>query len=142
MFDSDLETRLSLWSQFRSSLEYATDPLGQVAEFWAQAPLSAYVHHVGQDDRTWPTPWQLLEVNRYDDQVLAIMIGYTVKLTKKYATCTVELKTMIDSRRSKLYNLIFIDDIYVLNYTKDQVVTADDIDFNLQVYDTVSIELP
>jgi hypothetical protein len=70
------------------------------------------------------------------------MIGYTVKLTKKYATCTVELKTMIDSRRSKLYNLIFIDDIYVLNYTKDQVVTADDIDFNLQVYDTVSIELP
>jgi hypothetical protein len=139
MFNLDLETRLSRWAQFRRSLEEVSDPLDQVVKFWSQAPLSSYVTHVGQCDHSWPSPWKLLDINRYDDKIVAIMMGYTVKLTNRYAQSAVELKTMIDSRRTKLYNLIFIDDTYVLNYLKDQVVTVDKLESNLYTSDLVTI---
>lgn len=139
MFDQDLEKRLSCWAQFRQSLETASNPLEMVAHFWSQAPLSGYVTHVNIADGVWPTPWQLIEVNRYDDQALAIMIGYTIKLTERYKSSLVELKTMVDHKQTKLYNLIFIDNTYILNYLRDQVVTVNDIDLTTCSSNIISI---
>lgn len=143
MFKKSGEDRLSDWSAFRSSLNSSAAPLQDVAALWASAPMVTYVTHINPDDtEQWPTPWELLIENKYDDFVLALMMAYTIKLSQRYENSRVELKTMVDSQRTKLYTLVFVDSEFILNYQRDQVVLASEVQDLLHLENSLEIVYP
>jgi len=128
MFNKPADERLSEWKSLRDTINHSDYPLLTVAEFWGKAPVVPYNHRIDQYNRkSWPTPWEIIVDNRYDDFTLGLMIGYTLKLTEKFANSKVELRTMVDQDRTKLYNLVYIDDETVLNYNKWNSIKSQDI---------------
>ena len=143
MFKRPPDERLSEWKSFREELDKSDDPLYKVAEFWGNAPLVLHNHRIDQyNQKSWPTPWEIIVDNKYDDFTLGLMIGYTIKLTEKFANSRVEVRTMVDKNRTKLYNLVYIDDNMVLNYDKWQITTAQDIPDSFLLENLVDISRP
>ena len=139
MFNKSAEDRLSEWSEFRKKLEFIENPLDAVVEFWSSAPRITHNHRIDPYNyKTWPTPWELIVENRYDDFSLALMIGFTLKFSNKFKNEEIQLRTMVDRIRNKLYNLIFVNDEHVLNYS-NSVVKVENIDNNLYLENLVEI---
>ena len=143
MFNKDTDSRLSEWKSLREDLDHSDDPLTLAAEFWSSVPLIPFNHKIDQyNPKSWPTPWEIIVENRYDDFTLGVMIGYTLKLTKKFSNSKIELRTLVDENRTKLYNLVYIDDNAVLNYDKWKTIKAQDIPDSFLLENLVDIKSP
>lgn len=143
MFKKSPEERLSIWSEFRKTLNQCNDPFNAVSLFWQDAPRILFNYKVDPFNRkSWPTPWEIIVENKYDDFTLALMMGYTLKFTEKFKDSTIEVKTMVDYSKTKLYNLVFVDGEFVLNYDKNNAIKAADIDQELYVENNVDIYQP
>jgi len=143
MFELSQDERLSAWSDFRKALTHRENPLESTAKFWANAPMIAHHHKVDPYDfKHWPTPWDIIVENRYDDFTLALMIGYTLKLSEPFKNHQIEVRTMVDYSKTKLYNLVFVNGIDILNYTPGEVVNTQDIDQTLYLENMVQVIFP
>jgi len=143
MFKKPLDERLTEWSELRKSLDNLDDPLTKVLEFWNGAPAVNYNHKVDPYNiKAWPTPWEIIVENRYDDFTLALMIGYTLKLSNRFKSDQITIKTMVDYPKTKLYNLVYINENKVLNYDKNCVVNCQDIDPNLYLENQIEVIFP
>jgi hypothetical protein len=143
MFHKSPDERLIEWSSFRRSMSHFADPLMALVQFWSQAPLIIHNNKIDPyNPKSWPTPWEIIYENKYDDFTLAIMMGYTLKLSKKFNNDKIEVKTMVDNVRKQLYNLVYINDIDVLNYERHTPVKAQDIKDCLYLENTVNIIFP
>tara|TARA_R110000868_G_scaffold285855_1_gene546324 strand:+ start:159 stop:593 length:435 start_codon:yes stop_codon:yes gene_type:complete len=137
------EDRLSTWVQLRQNLTTSLDPLQDIALYWSQTRLIPFNHSVDPyNQNAWPTPWEILEQDRYDDLTLAIMIGYTIKLTNRLSDSVVEIKSMVDSSRTRLYNLVYVDNERVLNYDRLTVVDSKDIPDSFLLENLVELARP
>ena len=137
------EDRLSTWVQLRQNLTTSLDPLQDIALYWSQTRLIPFNHSVDPyNQNAWPTPWEILEQDRYDDLTLAIMIGYTIKLTNRLSDSVVEIKSMVDSSRTRLYNLVYVDNKRVLNYDRLTVVDSKDIPDSFLLENLVELARP
>ena len=142
MTELTVDRRLSAWVELRNSLNNSDDPLTQVAEFWGHVPFTAYNRSVDPyNQRSWPCPWEIISENVYDDFTTAIMIGYTLLLTEKFANSHVEIKTMVDKDQKKLYNLVYLDDEDVLNFDTGPI-KAQDIPDSFQLENLVILQRP
>lgn len=143
MFHKSPDERLSEWSEFRKNLDTLDNPLTALAEFWSNAPLVIHNHKVDPyNSRSWPTPWELIVDNKYDDFTLALMMAYTLKLTKKYSNDKIEVRTMVDSSKTKLYNLVYVNDAAVLNYQRAEAVEVQYIDDSLYLENIIDVVFP
>ncbi len=143
MFSKSVDERLSAWKSLRDNLNDESDPLSKVMKFWHQAPLIPYNHKVDQyNPNSWPTPWEIIVDNKYDDFTLGLMIGWTLKCTEKFANSKIEVRVMVDENRTKLYNLVYIDDDMVLNYNKLKAIKAQDIPNSFLLENLVDITRP
>lgn len=143
MFQHDTDERLSEWSQFRRGLDQDSDPLKSVINFWANAPVIIHNHKIDPyNPKSWPTPWEIIADNKYDDFTLALMIAYTLKLSNRYKDYSIQVKTMVDYSRTKLYNLVFVNDDDVLNYSREDVVKSKQIDESLYLENIIDIVFP
>lgn len=143
MFHKSPDERLSDWSEFRKNLDTLDNPLTELAEFWSTAPLVIHNHKVDPyNSKQWPTPWELIVENKYDDFTLALMMAYTLKLTKKYNNDKIEVRTMVDSSKTKLYNLVYVNDTDVLNYERAAAIKAQHIDESLYLENVVDVVFP
>lgn len=143
MFDKSPDERLSQWSDLRRNLITADDPLQLTAEFWSAAPR--IIHNPKVDPynpKSWSTPWELIYDNKYDDFTLALMIGYTLKFSERFKNDRIEIKTMVDSQKTKLYNLVYVNDTVVLNYAPNAAVTAQEIDDSLYLENLIEVVFP
>lgn len=144
MFDKlSIDERLSAWLNFRKGLESDSNPFNSVAEFWSLAPL--IVHNTKIDpynSKSWPTPWDIISRNKYDDFTIAVMMGYTVKLTERFSKDFVVVKTMVDHSKKQLYNLLYINEEDVLNYKKHLSVKIHDIEEDLYLENSIDIIFP
>ena len=76
MFKKPLEERLSDWFHLRSEIEQNDNPYIKNIEFWNQAPMVSYNHIIDQyNKKVWPTPWEIIANNRYDEFTLALMLA-------------------------------------------------------------------
>jgi hypothetical protein len=142
MFHKSPDERLSAWKSLREQINESDTPLEAVAEFWSDVPLISYNHLIDQyNPKSWPTPWEIIVENRYDDFTLGVMIGYTLKLTEKFANSKIEVRTMVDESRTKLYNLVYIDNNMVLNFDKWQAITAEKIPNSFLLENLVDISM-
>ena len=143
MFQKSLEERLTEWKALRENLDKSSDPLTTLSEFWGHAPMVPYNHHIDRyNHQSWPTPWDIIVENRYDDFTIALMMAQTLKLTEKFANSKIEVRTMVDETRTKLYNLVYIDDNMVLNYDRWQSIKSQDIPNTFFLENLVDIVRP
>ena len=70
------------------------------------------------------------------------MIGYTLKLTEKFSNSKIEVRTLVDENRTKLYNLVYIDNNMVLNYDKWKSIEAEKIPDSFLMENLVDIARP
>jgi hypothetical protein len=142
MTDLSVDQRLSAWVELRKKIDNTESPLEAMVDFWKDLPFVAYNKNVDPyNQRSWPTPWDIISENIYDDFTIAIMMGYTLLLTKKFADSRVEIKTMVDKNQTKLYNLVYLNDNTVLNYDNGPV-KAQDIPDSFRLENLVILERP
>ena len=143
MFDLNDDDRLSAWSELRKRIDTSTDPLKDTVEFWAGTPFIGHNHNIDPYyQASWPTPWEIIVENRYDDFTKAVMIGYTLLLTEKFKNSSIQLKTLVDTTGKRLYNVVCIDDTWALNYDDTQVVLVSNIPSLYRLENLIQLERP
>jgi hypothetical protein len=143
MFNVSPDKRLSEWAELRKEISSSDNPYDVLAEFWSRAPVIVHNHIINPyEPDNWPTPWEIIYENKYDDFTLALMISYTLKLSDRYKNSCVEIRTMVDSNQTRLYNLVYVDGKDVLNYIPNSAVQAEEIENILNLENIVEIDFP
>lgn len=143
MFNQSVEKRLSAWIDLRQRLNTSNDPLQDVWDFWHQAPFIPHNKKVNlyyQDD--WPTPWEIIADNKYDDFTRALMISWTLKLTEKYSNSKIEIRTVVDTASLREYNLVYIDDSWVINYSDNGPVLPSQLVNSFKLENHIEVSIP
>jgi len=120
MFNKKYEDQLSLWRDFRMQLESSPDPLQNVIDFYARAPLVS-ISTDPWDQKTWPNPWELLKMNEYCDFCIVLGMCYSLQLTERFLESKFEIHISTDHEKSKMYYLLFVDN-NVLGFNHDVYV--------------------
>jgi hypothetical protein len=143
MFRQSPDERLSTWKEFRNGLEQSDTPFLDVINFWASAPYIPYNHNVDPYNQySWPTPWEILLQNKYDDFTKALMMAYTLKYTNKFGNSDIQVKTLVDNAQKSVYNIVLVDDIWVLNFQETTLVEAGNVPEEFRLENIVVIERP
>lgn len=143
MFNQPVDIRLTEWIEHRKELDRSTDPLQDVWDFWNQAPFIPHNRNIDPYyQKSWPTPWEIIETNKYDDFTKALMISWTLKLTKKFKDSKIEIKTLVDSNRTREYNVIYIDDTWAINYNDNGPISASAINDEFKLENIVEVAGP
>jgi hypothetical protein len=143
MFNRSVEERLTEWIKHRQELDYSNDPLQEVWNFWNRAPFVPHNRNIDPYyEKSWPTPWEIIETNKYDDFTKALMIGWTLKLTKKFKDSKIELKTLVDGNRTREYNVVYIDDSWVINYNDNGPILAVEINGGFKLENIIEVASP
>jgi hypothetical protein len=128
MFKLNADDRISSWAEFRTQLETCDNPIQHVIDFWHNAPYVPYNHHVDQFNRkSWPTPWEIIVENQYDDFTRALMIAYSLKYTDKFKNSVIELRSLVDNTKNAYYNIVCVEDLWAINYKDNEPILIKDI---------------
>ena len=143
MFNQAVDDRLTEWANHRRKLDEVNDPLQEVWDFWHLAPFTPHNRNVDPYyQQSWPSPWEIIEENKYDDFTKALMIGWTLKLTKKYQSSKIELRTLVDSARTRQYNLLYIDDNWVINYSDNGPILLPEVPDSFRLENLIEVSAP
>ena len=143
MFNLPAEDRLSSWAEHRAHLEKSNDPLTEVIEFWKEAPFIPYNQKVDQyNQRSWPTPWEIIVDNKYDDFTKALMMACSIKFTQRFSKSSIQIRTLVDNSKSTCYNVVCVDGTWVINYNDNTVVSIDNIPDNFLIENLIEVDLP
>ena len=143
MFNQSIDDRLSSWAQLRRQAEQSTSPIDDIWEFWKQAPYIPYNNKVDPyHQQSWPSPWEIIVENKYDDFTKALMIAWTIKLTDKFTNSSIEVKSLVDKSKSKQYNIVCVDDIWVINYSDNGPVPASELPDSFLLENLIELKNP
>lgn len=143
MFNQTVEQRLTQWINHRKQLDEIENPLQEVWDFWHRSPFIPHNRNIDPyHQKSWPSPWEIIEENKYDDFTRALMIGWTLKLTKKFKDTKIELKTLVDSTKTREYNLVYIDDQWVINYSDHGPESVENIPDSFRLENLVEVHAP
>ena len=143
MFHQDTDDRLSSWAQHRAQLDNCDNPLQTVWEFWKDAPFVPYNNKIDPYyQRNWPTPWEIIIHNKYDDFTKALMIAWSIKLTKKFQNSKIEIKTIVDKHKNSQYNVICIDEQWAINYNDNGPVPLENLPDSFLLENLIELSTP
>jgi hypothetical protein len=143
MFNQSVDQRLTEWVNHRKRLDEVEDPLQEVWDFWHNAPFVPHNRNIDPYfQRSWPSPWEIIAENKYDEFTRALMIGWTLKLTNKFKNSKIELRTLVDNVRPREYNLVYIDEDRVINYSDNGPVNVSDIIGQFRIENLVELTTP
>lgn len=143
MFKKEIESRISLWIELRKNLDLAEHPLQDVWDFWNASPFTPYNKNIDPYyPKSWPSPWEIIAENIYDDFTKALMIAWTLKLTEKFKNSKIEIKSMLDETQNRQYNLIFVDNNWILNFDDNGPISITDHIASLKLENIIEITRP
>ena len=143
MFDKTVDERLSAWTQHRVSLEKGDDPLTEVWEFWQQAPYIPYNRNIDPfNQRSWPTPWEIIVHNKYDDFTKALMMAWSLKYTERFKDERIEIKTLVNDHKTCYYNIVCVDNNWVLNYNDNGPVDVKNLPNTFLLENLIELSTP
>ena len=143
MFKLEVEDRLTAWSTLRKQINDSTDPLQDLVDFWSTAPFTAHNHKIDPYySASWPTPWEIIVENIYDDFTKAVLMGYTLLLTDRYKDNQITIKTLVDDELNRLYNVVVVDEEWAINYFDNQVVPVHNIPSLYRLENLVELKWP
>jgi len=138
MFNLPYEDRLSAWHNFRAKLETSDTPIEDAIEFYSRAPTVS-IHTDPYDKSVWPSPWELILENQYDDFCIVLGMCYSLQLTDRFKGSSVEIHIGIDNKKSLTYYLLkignYVVDRYKIYSQSGQLPTG----FMPQIVHTISI---
>lgn len=111
-----VKDRLNHWKNFRKELsEYSErEQLEKVAQYWAHTPLQTIAYDM-DEPATWPTPWEMMSVNDWCRNSVAIGIEFTLRLAG-WNPQRLKLKLILDRQSSVMAMTVIVDDTWILNY--------------------------
>jgi hypothetical protein len=143
MFNLDVDDRLAAWSNLRKQVNQSREPLLDIANFWKDPPFVGHNPNIDPYyQASWPTPWEIVVENKYDDFTRAIMIGYTILLTDRFKDSEVQIQTLVDEEGKKLYNIVYVDNTWALNYQDGEVVSVNNIPSLYRLENLVELKRP
>ena len=143
MFEKNLEIRLDSWRNLRKNIENHNDPLQFVWDNFRNAPFIPYNNKIDRYDQSeWPTPWEIIADNIYDDFVKSLLIGWTLLLTEKFSKSVILIKTMVDNDKNCEYNIVYVDNHWVLNYDDSGPILADSVPDSFIVENLIELRAP
>jgi hypothetical protein len=126
MFNQNIDDRLSSWAKHRAHLNDSISPFVDVWEFWQHAPYIPYNNKIDPyHQASWPSPWEIIVDNKYDDFTKAVMIAWTLKLTKRFEKSKIEVKTYVDKAKSRQYNIVCVEDTWAINYSDNGPISLE-----------------
>lgn len=125
MFSENYERQFVVWKRLRNKIEKSTDPFGETISFWSMAPL-VNKHLDLFRFKDWPAPWDIIKEGKYDDLTKNIMIGHTLKLTKRFMNDPVEIRCYLDMNKKVVYNTCYIDN-KILNYPYGEITNDNEL---------------
>ena len=112
MFDLPYIEKLEAWRNFRQGVEKSCDPIQEVIDFADTAPVvERNINPWNQQE--FPTPWELLQQNRYTDFCRILLICYTLQLTDRFSTEDFEIHICTDTDSSERMYLLFVKDLVI-----------------------------
>jgi hypothetical protein len=125
-----LKSRLQRWRRLRKEIVEITKiekQLRVVIDFWKTTPLGTTAIDP-YTPSTWPSPWEMLNTNNYDENVVGLCIAYTLYYSD--IPCRILHVQNVDNNEIKL--IVLVDDTYILNYNYDSINTKEVIkEFNV-----------
>ena len=118
-----LKLRLRRWRDFRAEIkdiDAIVDRLRAVVDFWKTTPLGTREIDP-YDESSWPNPWTMLEVNKYDENVIALGMAYTLH----YIGHDCRILYVQHVKNSEIKLIVLVDETYILNYNYDSVDTVE-----------------
>jgi hypothetical protein len=143
MNNLSIDEKLLAWLELRKLVETSLNPLEVVTEFWT--PVTTTYHNPAIDpyyQSSWPTPWEIIAQNRYDDFTKALMMGYSLLLTERFKNSNIQINTFVDDISNRLYNVLMVDESWVLNYIDGLVANATSVRLPFKVENIVKLKWP
>lgn len=112
---------MSLWKDFRESLESAEDPVQDTIDLFNTVSTNAYAADP-YDKETWPGPWELIAENNFCTFLKILAICYTLQLTTRFSQSLIEIHIMKNQEKETIEYLLYVDDIIVGNEYEAYVV--------------------
>jgi hypothetical protein len=141
MFDKNIDARLSAWAQHRIDLDLSKTPLQDVFEFWKSAPYIPYNNKVDPYFQFgWPTPWDIIVHNKYDDFTKALMIGWTLKLTNTFKNSLIEIIIYVDKETGLNYNIVCVNKEWAINYNDNEPTLLKDLPESLLLENLIELK--
>ena len=135
--DTNVDQRITLWREFRNTLEECNDPFQRTLEFWQKAPVTEkYLNQYNSQE--WPTPWELLKENRFCPVAIPLMIGYSLKLTTRFTKVPVLIKISIDIQSQRYYNLVEVENT-IIDYENNSIVISSELPDTVVCQETVEL---
>jgi hypothetical protein len=120
------EDRLKEWKDFRSNLGNLSfdNALIETVKLWSFSPIVN--HHLDlTGPPNWPSPWELLDENKYDDTAKALGMLYTLYLSPHGKDHEFSMVKCQSSSTLENYNLVYVDSgKYILNYVFNEVISS------------------
>ena len=143
MFEKNIDDRLSSWAEHRAHLNHSDDPLAEVWEFWQQAPYIPYNRNIDPfNQRSWPTPWEIIVHNKYDDFTKALMMAWSLKYTERFKDERIEIKTLVNDHKTCYYNIVCVDNNWVLNYNDNGPVDVKNLPNTFLLENLIEVKTP
>jgi hypothetical protein len=143
VFSRSLEERLSEWFNIRKKAAESPTPLEDVWQFWKAAPFIPHNKNIDPYyQRSWPTPWEIIAENRYDEFTKCLMIAWTLKLIDRFVQSDIDIRIYVDKDRRLNYNLVFIDNTWIVNYSDEGPILVNDLPDSLILENILKIDSP
>jgi hypothetical protein len=143
MFNLSVDERISAWADLRDTVETCDAPLETVWNFWKDSPFVPYNNRVDPyHHRSWPTPWEIIAENRYDDFTKALMIGWSLKMTKRYKDSIIDVRTMLDNANNRQYNIVCVENSWAINYNDNGPVPLEMVPDSFLIENLTELKVP
>jgi hypothetical protein len=129
MFNKPYEERLSLWREFRASLEVSKTPIEDAIAFYNQAQPSR-LNVDPWEQSTWPDPWELLKENVYCEFNRVLGVCYSLQLCDCFKGSKFEIHICTDNNLGYVY-LLQVDN-KIIGWDDANVVDKDDLPKDLK----------
>lgn len=124
MWDLKGNERLAAWREFRrdqTSLSL-NEQLKNTVNLWKTSCLgNTHYDYYNIDD--WPSPWELIQDDSYDDFGKALGMAWTLVMIDDDKIKNLKLSSYKDLDRSSFYHVVHVEDKFILNYQFDKVST-------------------
>lgn len=138
MFQESYDRQFVAWKKFRHKLEKCSNPFEDTIMFWTMAPLvNKHLSIFKFND--WPGPWEIIKDGKYDELTQCIMMGHTLKLTKRFLNSKIEIRQYLDIDKKVVYNTCSVDN-KILNYPYGNITEENELSEKLVLQAVV--ELP
>lgn len=112
---------IKYWKEFRDGLKFKDKIkiLEEINSFWWKAPFYRYVLDYEKPE-TWPSPWELIFENQYDDVARAYMMAETLLMieTDLFKDSVINILIVKNHSQKEITAVLLVDD-QILNYFHD-----------------------